>query len=147
MNREKKGIGIIHPRHQKSKSFKVRPEKKEVSKYGKLPNDETLVKLSDRPAPPSPKQPIRDQMSKDLSINYNVLCNSCKIKDVCKYQDDYLKQMIRIIDAYGEIFNLNCNYYEHPEVAYMKKLEETYGNDLSLLKTVMDSQFNVVNKK
>lgn len=107
----------------------------------------TFVKPTDRPAPPPPKQKIRGQRASDIWINHSILCHSCKNKDICKYQGDYLEQVVHIIDVYDGIFELNCSNYEHPEVVYMRKLEKTYEDNIDLLETVMNSQFNVASKK
>lgn len=53
---------------------------------------------------------------KDL-IDKPIQCHSCNNKDICKYQGDYLEQVVHIIDVYDGTFELNCNYYES-EIKY-----------------------------
>lgn len=81
----------------------------------------TFVKPTDRPAPPPPKQHIREQRSNDIWINHEILCNSCKNKDICKYKGDYLRQDVHIVNSYNGIFELNCSHYEQPKLIKQKR--------------------------
>lgn len=87
----------------------------------------TFVKPTDRPAPPPQKQHIRGQRASDIWMSHSILCHSCKNKDICKYQGDYLEKVVHIIDTYDGVFELNCGNYEYiQKEVYKDKIKEEW---------------------
>jgi hypothetical protein len=133
----KKKVGMLHPKYKKAKmprggfGLEKVNRKDSTYEYGKLPNGGTLVKPCDSPPPPPPpSQPmvkfkngskihsidcndrVRGQSASDLWMHHEILCHSCSNKDICKYQGDYLEQVVHIVDTYSGVFDLNCNHYK-----------------------------------
>lgn len=124
---------------------------KRSSKYGKLSNGATLVKPTDKPAPPPPpaqpkvklkngseiygldcNESIRGQSASDIWINHEILCNVCINKDICKYKGDYLEQVVHIIDVYDGVFDLNCNHYRTIKALHVKYDDKLLDEKMTL---------------
>lgn len=131
----KKRIGMLCSKYKKTKLPKggfglEKVNKKDTEcKYGKLENGGTLVKPCDSPPPPPPPSQlivkfengseihsvdcnngIRGQSASNLWMNSEIQCNTCNNKDICKYQGDYLEQVVHIIDVYDGVFELDCKH-------------------------------------
>lgn len=67
--------------------------------------------------PPMPKFKNKN----DSRIDQSILCYTCSNKDICKYQGDYLEQVVHIVDIYDGVFELGCNHYRHPKLIKIKE--------------------------
>lgn len=154
----KKKIGMLHPKYKKVKLPKggfglEKVNKKDTEcKYGKLSNGGTLVKPCDSPTPPPPppsqlmikfkngseihsidcNDGIRRQGANNLCTNNEIQCHSCSNKDICKYQGDYLEQVVHIIDVYDGVFDLNCNHYRTIEALHIRYNDEVLYEKMTL---------------
>ena len=130
----KKKIGMLHPKYKK-----IRPPRGSFGSNGvRVATTENRRSLKDK-LPPSP--------NKESIIDKPIQCHTCNNKDICKYQGDYLEQVVHIIDAYDGVFDLSCNHYKPIEVLKMKKTiydiginSEEWNKDLDLLNRVMNGE-------
>ena len=68
----------------------------------------------------------------------DILCNTCRHTEICKYKDDYIKlteNVLRAIDITHSIHGVqvNCEKYKkpikNPRADYAQIIERGYNND------------------
>lgn len=125
---------------------KIKKEDLMISK--KLPKGgfglEKRLPLEDKEPPMS-----KFKNKNNSRIDQSILCHTCSNKDICKYQGDYLEQVVHIIDVYDGVFELNCSRYEciriddgisddiideHLSIAIHSKNHEKYCSMISAMK-------------
>ncbi|GAA0102412.1 hypothetical protein UT300012_31270 [Paraclostridium bifermentans] len=129
----KKKVGMLHPKYKK-----IRPPRGSFGSNGvRVTTTENRRSLKDK-LPPTP--------NKERMIDKPIQCHTCSNKDICKYQGDYLEQVVHIIDVYDGVFDLSCNHYRSIEVLKMKKTiydlginSEEWNRDLDLSNNVLKS--------